>query len=97
MKVEYHRSTATDLNEAIAHYEADQPGLGAELRSEIQHAVNRISESPFLYPIVRGEIRRCLAHRFPFSILYRVVANDRIRILVIRHHRRRESFGMGRR
>ena len=48
-------------------------------------------------PVVRGEIRRCLVHRLPFSILYRVVANGKIRILVIRHHKRRGSFGMGRR
>lgn len=88
MKVEYHPSTVTDLNKAISHYETKQPGLGAELRSEIGRSVKRIAKSPYLYPEVSGEIRRCLVHRFPFSILYRILADEKIRVLVIWHHRR---------
>jgi plasmid stabilization system protein ParE len=34
--------------------------------------------------------------RFPFHFLYRIV-DDRIRILAVRHHRRRPSLGMHRR
>jgi hypothetical protein len=34
--------------------------------------------------------------RFPFHFLYRIV-DDRVRILVVRHHRRRPSLGMHRR
>jgi hypothetical protein len=34
--------------------------------------------------------------RFPYHFLFRIV-NDRVRILVIRHHRRRSSLGRHRR
>jgi hypothetical protein len=34
--------------------------------------------------------------RFPFHFLYRIV-EDRVRILVVRHHKRRPSLGTQRR
>jgi plasmid stabilization system protein ParE len=36
-------------------------------------------------------------HRFPFSIVFRLINDDTIRILVIRHHRRHPRFGLSRR
>jgi plasmid stabilization system protein ParE len=97
MRIEYHRATADDLNNAISFYEAERPGLGYELRDEVYRAIDRVVESPLRYPKVSGEIRRCLVHRFPLSILFRALSNNVVRILVIRHHRRHQSFGMRRR
>ena len=97
MKLEYHPATASDLNRAIAFYDSQRPGLGAECRSEVYDAINRIREAPARYRIVEDEVCRRLVHRFPFSILYRVIGNDVVRILVIRHHRQRASFGQARR
>ena len=97
MRVEYHPATISDLNRAVDYFESQRPGLGNELRSEIYESIDRVSISPRRYPVVRGEVRRCFVHRFPFSILYRVVSEDTIRILVIRHHRQRTSYGNRRR
>lgn len=97
MKLEYHPSTATDLNNAVKHYDKRQNGLGDEFRTEIYSTIERIAEGPYRYSVVNREIRRCLVHRFPYSVLYRVVAGDTIRILVIRHHRRHSDFGLSRR
>lgn len=93
MKVEFHRLTANDLNEAISHYESEKPGLGQELRVEVYRAVDKIAENPFMYPEIRNGIRRCAIHRFPFSILFKILEGDLVRVLVIRHHRRRPAFG----
>ena len=97
MRIEYHPQTADDLNSALQFYEGERPGLGAECREEIYNAINRIKGSPTLYRKVEGEIRRCLVRRFPFSILYRVIGNEVVRILVIRHHRKHPRFGQSRR
>ena len=96
MRVEYHQATIIDLNDAVTYYESQRNGLGLELRQEIYRSIDRIAESPSLYPKVSGDIQRCFIHRFPFSILYRVVSEDVLRILVIRHHRRSPVFGMKR-
>ena len=100
MKVEYHPSTITDLNRAVDFYERQRIGLGrlgGELRDAIHKTIARIASNPLIYRPIAGQIRRCFAHRFPFSILYRVVDDDLVRVLVIRHHRQHPQFGTGRR
>ena len=97
MRLEYHPSTVADLNRAIEFYDSQRPGLGAECRAEVYGAIDRILESPARYRIVEGDLRRCLVRRFPFSILYRFIGDDLVRILVIRHHRQRPGFGQLRR
>lgn len=97
MKLEYHPLSASDLNKAVGHYNKRQDGLGDELRVEVYSAIERIVENPYQYFVVNRDIRRCLVRRFPFSVLYRVIGTETIRVLVIRHHRRHPDFGLSRR
>ncbi len=97
MRVEYHPLTAADLNNAVTYYNQQRPRLGDELRSEIYATIERIRANPSQYPIVERGVRRCLVHRFPYAVLFRIVGNDVLRVLVIRHHRRHPSTGLGRR
>ena len=96
MRVEFHPSTVDDVNEAASHYGRARTGLGAEFRAEIEAVVDRIARDPSQFPIVETHIRRCIVHRFPYSVLYRIVGTDLVRILVIRHHRRHPQFGLNR-
>ena len=96
MKVEYHPDTVTDLNDAVSYYNERLSGLGDEFRSEIHDTIARIIDSPDQHRVIQFNIRRCFVHRFPFSILYRIVDDDLIRILVIRHHKRHPEFGIQR-
>lgn len=93
MRLEFHPETAAELNDAVSYLNSQRSGLGAELREEIERTINRIAEAPLRYRLVSGEIRRCFVNRFPFSVLYRVVDEGTVRILVIRHHRLRSSYG----
>ena len=97
MKVEFHPSTAGDVNEGASFYRRARPGLESEFRHEIDAGIDRIANSPLLYPLVEAQIRRCIVHRFPYSILFRVVDADCVRVLVIRHHKRHPQFGSTRR
>ena len=81
MRIEYHPSTAADLNRAIKFYDVQRPGLGAECRAEVYGAISRIHRAPKRYRTIEGDIRRCFVRRFPFSILYRVIDDKIIRIL----------------
>ena len=96
MRLEYHPSTVSDLNRAIRFYEGQRPGLGAECRAEIYAAIERVHQSPKHYRIIGEDIYRCFVRRFPFSILYRVIDEELVRILVIRHHRQRPGYGQSR-
>lgn len=97
MKVEYHPLTVSDLNNAVAYYNQQRAGLGDELRSEIYAAVARVCLNPSQYAVVDHGIRRCLLHRFPYAVLFRLIGEETVRVLVIRHHRRHPGFGVGRR
>ena len=85
MKIEYHPFTADDLISAEIHYDELQTGLAKALKAEVFQTIERIRERPFLYAEVNG-VRRALLRHFPFSIIYRILSNDTIRILLIRHH-----------
>ena len=97
MIVDYHPLTVSDLNSAAAYYNRQRPNLGTEFRSEIYATIDRIRSNPFQFPVVENGIRRGFVGRFPYSVLFRIVNDDTVRILLIRHHRRRASFGLARR
>jgi len=97
MRVEYHPFTTSDLNRAVAHYNSQQAGLGDELRTEVYASIERVLANPRQFNVVSRSIRRCLVHRFPYAVLFRIVSADTLRVLVIRHHRRHPDFGLRRR
>ena len=97
MNLQYHPLTATDLNTAVSYYNRQRLGLGDEFRLEVYAAITRIVSNPLQFAIVERDIRRGFTHRFPYSILFRVVNEEALRVLVIRHHRRHPSFGLRRR
>ena len=96
MKVEFHSQTANDLNNAIAYYNELRVGLGDALRAEIHATIDNILLNPKQFAVVERELRRSFVHRFPYSVLFRMVGTDVVRVLVIRHHRQHPRFGLGR-
>jgi plasmid stabilization system protein ParE len=96
LRAEYHPATVNELNGAANYLEDQRKGFGEVFLTEIEKAIEGILDFPQRYPRVKGEIRRCFVKRFPFSILFRVVDDKTIRILAIRHHRQRESYGIRR-
>ena len=96
MRVEYHFQTATDLNSAVTYYNEKSAGLGDALRAEVYTTINNILLNPMRYGVVEHDIRRSFVHRFPYSVLFRVVGTEVVRVLVIRHHRRHPHFGLSR-
>ncbi len=98
MRLEYHPLSISDLSDAVAYYNQQRSGLGNEFRAEIYDALERISDNPFQYAVVEveKEMRRCLVHRFPYSILFRCPDEETVWIDAIRHNHRHPSFGLNR-
>ena len=46
MRLEYHPSTASDLNRAIKFYDGQRLGLGAECRAAVYDAIDQIKNAP---------------------------------------------------
>ena len=95
MKVEFHPLTADDFNQASGFYEQSQPGNSKLFRADFANTLDSIIENPLIFAAVNG-IRRALLHRFPYSVLYRILDDGTIRILAIRHHKRHPDLGFER-
>lgn len=96
MLAEYHVLTASDVKSAVAFYNEKGAGLGDQLRREIYQTIDNILLNPLRYAVVEHDIRRSFVHRFPYSVLFRIVSTEVVRILVVRHHRRHSRFGLAR-
>jgi toxin ParE1/3/4 len=91
MRLRLHPAARAEFIEAIAHYERQVPGLGAQFLREIETTFDRLLEHPQSAPLVRGEFRRLGLRRFPYGIIYRIIA-DELRVSAIAHRRRRPGY-----
>ena len=65
------RDAKRDLVKAMAFYDGEREGLGAELLEEVRHLLSRIGENPRLYQVYRRNTHKAMLSRFPFLVLYR--------------------------
>jgi hypothetical protein len=72
---------------AAVYYEQQLADLGKRFLVCAQEAVSRIRINPQLYPVVDGEVRRCLTRTFPFALLYRDEPDQIVIVAVMRLHR----------
>lgn len=95
MKLVIHPGASADIQEEATYYEERQVGLGLAFLDEVDAAIGTILSTPEAFPQRRKNIRIFVLARFPFSLLYRV-SQDRLEVLVVRHHARHENYGLGR-
>ena len=80
----FHRAASAEFIEASAWYEGKRLGLGLEFIAEIDRCVLLASKSPLQFAVVREEIRRVVANRFPYSVYFRAEPH-RIVVLAVFH------------
>lgn len=96
MKIEYHPSIHTELEEVRDYYESQSRGLGQDFVNEFERQILKVAAMPERWMIVHGDLRRSLMKRFPYVIFFRMVNNGGIRVTVLKHEKRHPSFGMRR-
>ncbi|MEI7731801.1 MAG: type II toxin-antitoxin system RelE/ParE family toxin [Verrucomicrobiota bacterium] len=96
MKLVFHRLILKDLQSVLAYYTAQSgPELAECFSREFHEVVAKVVEQPRHFHFVSHGLRRANFPRFPFHLLYRETEGS-IKILVLRHHRRKPGFGMER-
>jgi len=96
MKIELLPAAETDLAEAAAFYEENASAVvAAKFIAEFKRVANVLVQFPGI-----GSPRSCgrrgfSLSLFPYTVIYRQTKNG-IAILVVKHDRRRPSFGAGR-
>lgn len=91
MKIIFSKYAKHELADAIHFYELEFKGLGQRFKSEIKNAVIRISKHPEAWSVERGDVRKCLFHKFPYKLLY-AIEKDHIFIIAIAHQHRKPDY-----
>lgn len=94
--VRFHPEADTEMVEAAVWYEAQQEGLGKRFLMSVKDGLSRIELNPKLYPLVEGDVHRCLTKTFPFGILFQIKP-DIIAIVAVMHLRREPDYWKTRR
>jgi plasmid stabilization system protein ParE len=95
MRVIFTRIATQELEDAVRFYELEYAGLGRRFKEEVKKATLRVAEYPKAWSIERGEVRKCLLHRFPYKLLYSV-EEDHVLVIAIAHQHRKPDYWVGR-
>ena len=94
MKIVFTELAKLELEDAAEYYELKQSHLGQEFKNEIKLTVLRIRQYPQAWGIAKGDVRKCLLHRFPYKILYSI-EEDHLLIIAIAHQHRKPDYWIG--
>lgn len=86
---------AEELDEAVAHHEEIESGLGLRLKEEARAVIRWILQNPELPRLRAVGYRRVNLKVFPYYVAYFPWA-DTIWILAIAHSKRRPEYWIGR-
>ena len=89
-KIEISKFAFVEIEESKEYYNLQKENLGIDFKRDVYKVFNNILLHPKLYPIIKGDIRRCLLHRFPYSIFY-VMRNQTIVVLSVAHQHRKPN------
>jgi plasmid stabilization system protein ParE len=84
LPITFHRAASAEFIEASTWYESKRFGLALEFMAEIDSCVSLASERPLQFAVVREDIRRVVANRFPYSVYFRA-EEHRIVVLAVFH------------
>jgi toxin ParE1/3/4 len=95
--VRFHRAAQAELDRAFAWYQERNPEVAQRFVVEVRNKAKLVAEAPERWPVVRGTTRRLTLDEFPFSIVYRHRAAERlVWIVAVAHQRRRPDYWRGR-
>ncbi len=84
LPVTFHRAASAEFIEASTWYETKRVGLALEVVAEIDRCVSLASKHHLQFAIVREDIRRVVANRFPYIVYFRA-EKHRIVVLAVFH------------
>jgi plasmid stabilization system protein ParE len=96
MRFVLHPKVYSDIDEIMGYYErVATRQLADAFYAELRYYMQQAAERPESFAIRERDLRRVNLQRFPYHFLFRI-AGDVVRILVVRHHRRRPTVGIRR-
>jgi toxin ParE1/3/4 len=96
MRYVFHPEALTEYSEAVQYYTEQRIEVAQAFINAIEDTIYQIRESPNRYAAIDDDVRRCMARRFPYGILY-TVEQDYILIVAVMHCSREPGYWKSRR
>lgn len=91
MNFSFHPEAEEEFTAAVAYYQQCEPALGLDFSRAVYASIQNALRYPGMWPVLEGDVRRCLVHRFPYGVLYSI-EGDTIVILAIMHLHREPDY-----
>ena len=91
MIIRFLDGACADIDDAFLWYEDQVVGLGYAFLAALHDAVVLVECHPDGFPVVRGDLRRCLLSRFPYSVFYSIEKGE-IVVAAVAHMRRNPGY-----
>lgn len=95
MRVEFHPAVELDVAEVLRRYDSVSARLGEDFQAELRRVIALAAGKPGRFHSIKTGLHRANLKRFPYHFVYRELP-DRIRVTLLRHHRRDPEFGLER-
>ncbi len=95
MRILFDNLAKHEYQDAIEFYELEVQGLGLRFKEEVKRALRNLIKFPDMGSTEKGDIRRCILHKFPYKILY---SNEGqiLYIIAIAHMHREPNYWLNR-
>ena len=91
MSVRLLESAQVELDDAIAWYASQAPGLGDVFLIETLKTLKLIEQYPKAWHPLTQQVRRCRLRRFPYSVIYAQEGSDLL-VLALAHQHRKPDY-----
>ena len=88
MSVRLLESAQVELDDAIAWYASQAPGLGDAFLIETLKTLKLIEQYPKAWHPLTQQVRRCRLRRFPYSVINAQEGSDLLVLAVAHQHRK---------
>ena len=91
MRIIFSKFAKQEIEDAVSYYEREYSGLGKRFKEEVRLASLRIAEYPQAWSTERGDVRKCLLHKFPYKLLYSI-EDDHVFVIAVAHQHRKPDY-----
>ncbi len=91
IEIYFHPEAVRELRAAFLWYFDRNPIVAHSFQAETEHAVDRISEDPKLWPKWAKSERKYVFPQFPFNLIYRINLES-IEVIAIAHQKRKPGY-----
>lgn len=91
LPVAVHPEAIAEARAAYGWYRKRNETAAEAFLSELDHAVECISDAPMRWPVYLHGTRHFLLKRFPFAVVYREIG-ETIQIVAVAHGRRKPGY-----